>query len=73
MPMTGLESFDTTVQKTNIWLKDIMQEEGWEDRHKAYLVLRSVLHAVRDMLTIDEAAHLGSQLPMLLRGVYYDG
>ncbi len=35
MSMTGLDVFDTTVQKTNIWLKDIMQELGWEDRHAA--------------------------------------
>lgn len=73
MAMTGLASFDTTVQKSNIWLKKIMDAEGWQDRHKAYMVLRSVLHALRDRLTVDEAAHLGSQLPMLLRGMYYEG
>ena len=48
MSMTGLDVFDTTVQKTNIWLKDIMQELGWADRHKAYMGLRTTLHALRD-------------------------
>jgi len=73
MAMTGLESFDATVQKSNIWLKEIMEKEGWDDRHRAYIALRAVLHAMRDRLTVDEAVHLGSQLPMLVRGMYYEG
>ena len=71
--MTGLDVFDTTVQKTNVWLKDIMQELGWEDRHKAYMGLRTTLHALRDRLTPEEAAQFGAQLPMLIRGLYYEG
>ncbi len=73
MSMTGLKSFDSTVQKSHIWLNEIMQEGGWEDKHRAYIVLRSVLHALRDRLRVDEAVNLGAQLPMLLRGMYYDG
>ena len=73
MSAAGLESFDTTVQKTHMWLRDLMEELGWDDRHKAYHALRSVLHALRDRLTVDEAVHLGAQLPMLVRGFYYDG
>lgn len=73
MSMTGLEVFDTTVQKTNLWLKDIMQELGWEDRHKAYMALRTTLHALRDRLTLEETAQFGAQLPMLIRGLYYEG
>jgi hypothetical protein len=29
---TGLDGFDSTVQKTNLWLKDLMQALGWDDR-----------------------------------------
>ena len=28
MSATGLEVFDTTVQKTNVWLKDLMEVMG---------------------------------------------
>jgi uncharacterized protein (DUF2267 family) len=70
--MTGLDVFDTTVQKTNTWLKDLMEVLGWQDRHKAYLALRAGLHALRDRLTVEEVAHLGAQLPMLIRGFYYE-
>ena len=73
MSMTGLEVFDTTVHKTNSWLKELMQELHREDRRKAYLAMRATLHALRDRLTVEEVAQLGAQLPMLIRGFYYEG
>ena len=73
MSATGLDVFDTTLQKTHIWLKDLMQALGTEDRQRAYLALRATLHALRDRLTVEEVAQLGAQLPMLIRGFYYEG
>jgi uncharacterized protein (DUF2267 family) len=73
MSMTGLDVFDRTVQTSNEWLKDLMFELNYEDRHKAYLALKGVLHTLRDRLPVHEAVHLAAQLPMLIRGVYYDG
>jgi uncharacterized protein (DUF2267 family) len=71
MSATGLEVFDETVQKTNTWLKEIGEAlEG--ERPRAYQALRAVLHALRDRLSLEEAAHLGGQLPMLVRGIYYE-
>jgi uncharacterized protein (DUF2267 family) len=32
-----------------------------------------VLHALRDRLPLEEVVHLGAQLPLLLRGIYYEG
>ncbi len=73
MSATGLAVFDETVQLTNIWMKDLMLDLGWEDRHRAYLGLRLTLQALRDHLSVDEAAQLGAQLPMLVRGFYFEG
>jgi uncharacterized protein (DUF2267 family) len=73
MSQTGLAAFDRTVQVTNVWLDDLMERTGWTDRHRAYHALSAVLHALRDHLTIDEVVTLGAQLPLLLRGVYYEG
>ena len=73
MSTTGIEAFDSTLQKTHIWLNSVMAELGWEDRQKAYLALRATLHALRDRLIIEEVTHLGAQLPMLVRGFYYEG
>jgi uncharacterized protein (DUF2267 family) len=50
-----------------------MEEMGWQDPHRAYHALRAVLHALRDQLRVEEAAALGAQLPMLVRGFYYEG
>ncbi len=73
MSTSEIEIFSKTLQKTHTWLKDLMEELDWEDEHKAYLALRAVLHALRDRLTVEEAAHLAAQLPMLVRGFYYEG
>jgi uncharacterized protein (DUF2267 family) len=61
MSATGLEVFDTTLQRTHIWLKEVREELGLEDQHGAYLVLRAVLHALRDHLTPQEVTQLGAQ------------
>jgi uncharacterized protein (DUF2267 family) len=75
MAKTGYRSFDTTVDKTNRILNHIEEAYGWpkERRNQSYNALRAVLHALRDRLTVDEAAHFAAQLPMLVRGLYYDG
>ena len=66
--------FDGTLQKTQIWLNDLMAELDWQDHpQKTYLALRTVLHALRDRLTAEEALQLGAQLPMLVRGFYFEG
>lgn len=71
MSASGLAVFDDTLQKTNTWLKEISEELG-PDRQRSYQAMRAVLHTLRDRLTVDQAAHLGEQLPMLVRGIYYE-
>lgn len=68
-----LESFMPTFQKTDAWLEDLMRELGTEQPAVAYRALRASLHALRDQLLPTEAAHLAAQLPMLIRGLYYEG
>jgi uncharacterized protein (DUF2267 family) len=43
------------------------------DHRSAYRALRSVLHVLRNRLTPEQAVHLGAQLPLLVRGIFYDG
>lgn len=73
MSMTGFDVFDRTVQKTNVILGELGEALHMDDTHDVYLSLRTVLHALRDRLHPAEAAHLAAQLPMLLKGVYFDG
>lgn len=67
------ELFSETMEKTDAWLRELMQAMGYSSPHQAYSLLRAVLHALRDRLTVDSAAKLGAQLPTLVRGFYYDG
>jgi len=71
MTATGLKVFDKTLQITNTWLDEIMSDLGL-DRHFAWHALGAVLWPVRDRLPADLAAHLGAQLPLLVRGLYYE-
>lgn len=73
MSQTGLAPFDSTIQTTHVWLKEIQERLGWHESYRAYHALRAVLHALRDRLTVEQAAALAAQLPMLVRGFYYEG
>jgi uncharacterized protein (DUF2267 family) len=72
-PENTPEIFSSTLQKTGAWLREIAAELGTTNQHHAYLALRAVLQTLRDCLPIVEAVHLGSQLPMLVRGFYFEG
>ncbi|HKS89876.1 MAG TPA: DUF2267 domain-containing protein [Stellaceae bacterium] len=73
MSATGLDVLDKSLQTTNIWLKEIMDAEAvGPDRQVAWRVLGAVLHTLRDRLSVDQVAHLGAELPIVIRGLYYD-
>ncbi len=72
MSTVGLESIDHTVQLTHVWINEVDRLLGWNNKARAYRLLRSVLHALRDWLQVNEAVDLAAQFPSLLRGVYYE-
>jgi uncharacterized protein (DUF2267 family) len=71
--MSSTQLFASTLQKTNEWLKEIARGLGTADLHAAYTALRATLHAIRDHLNVDEAAQLSAQLPLLVRGIFFEG
>ncbi len=73
MTTTRLDVIDRSVEKTHIWLNDLAEKLATDDGHHAYRVLRAFLHALRDHLSVDEAAALAAQLPIFVRGVFYEG
>ena len=68
-----LPVIDRTVHKTRLWLDDVMAATETMDRARAVRALRAVLHALRDNLAVDEIARFGAQMPLLVRGLYYEG
>ncbi len=71
MATTGLEVFDKTLHTTNLWLDEISAEIG-PDRHLAWHVLGAVLRSIRDEMLVEQSAHFAAQLPLLVRGAYFD-
>ncbi|PYJ25462.1 MAG: DUF2267 domain-containing protein [Verrucomicrobia bacterium] len=72
MSQQGLETIESTTQKTHEWIARVAEALHMEKRD-AYKSLRAVLQTVRDRLQVDIAVHFGAQLPMLIRGLYYEG
>lgn len=68
-----IEALNGTVEKTHLWLKELADKGPFWGEEQAYTALRAVLHALRDRLTVEQAAHLGAQLPLLVRGIFYEG
>lgn len=56
------------------FVKEVATELGtpW-DAGRGDRILRAVLHAFRDRMTVRESLQLISQLPMLLKAIYVDG
>lgn len=61
-----------SAEKANVWLNEVAAEMGTEDRGEAYRALRAFLHVLRDRLPVAEVAELSAQLPVLIRGIYYE-
>lgn len=72
MTMTGLKAFDQTLNTTHVWLRDLMTRLGTDNRDDAYRALCVTLQALRDRIPNTEAVQLGAQLPILIRGAFYE-
>lgn len=65
--------FDESLHRTHDWLRELELLAGLDNQAQAYSILREVLQALRDRLSPDEAADLAAELPMIVRGFYYEG
>lgn len=68
-----VKAVQKTLTQTNEWLKELMEVYDFADENKAFVLLRATLKALRDRITTGEAMHLGSALPALMRGYYFEG
>ena len=69
---TGIDVLEKSEQETNIWLNEIGERLDTADRRKAFNALRATLHAVRDRVGADNALHLAAQLPLLIKGLFFE-
>ncbi|MEV6376773.1 DUF2267 domain-containing protein [Micromonospora musae] len=70
-----ISAVESSLDKTNLILKDIENAYGWpkEQRNQSYAALRTVLHLLRDRMPVQESVEFAQQLPILVRGIYFDG
>lgn len=66
------DTLDRDVARTRDWLESIAQRLG-RDTGAGFCALRAVLHMLRDHLPIATGAALGARLPLMIRGIYYEG
>ena len=74
MPSTHEPSIiKRSAEAAHVWFGETAAELGTDDLHDAARALRAVLHGLRDRVSVEESAQLASQLPTLIRGIYYEG
>ena len=70
-PNVNFEKFCNEAQS---WVREIAENMRTPERTDwALNVLRAVLHTLRDRTMVQEVFHLSAQLPVLVRGIYFEG
>jgi uncharacterized protein (DUF2267 family) len=70
--MSDVRAITRSVHTAEEWINELSQDLDTEQAH-AYTILKAFMHTLRDRLPTNESAQLASQLPVLLRGSYYEG
>lgn len=74
-PMSEISStvFARQEATAHEWVEDIASEMDASDSQVAYHALRGVLFALRGHLRIEESHQFSAYLPMLVRGLFFEG
>lgn len=66
-------NFEKYAHEGNSFIKELAVNLGHpEETGRTGIILRAVLHTLREKLSIGESLNLVSQLPMFLKGIYVD-
>lgn len=65
--------FERTVHEAHDWVNELTGRLGWTSERDALRLLRTVLCNIRDHLPVNEMAQFSAQLPIMLRGMYFEG
>ncbi|TJW36065.1 MAG: DUF2267 domain-containing protein, partial [Mesorhizobium sp.] len=72
MSHTSFAGFTHAAQQAQHWVNELAKDLCWSEP-SAFRLLKSVLHTLRDWLSPAEMADLSAQLPVLVRGIYFEG
>ncbi|MEM7644014.1 MAG: DUF2267 domain-containing protein [Pseudomonadota bacterium] len=73
MSAQDLQVLDHTLQLTHDWINELRDRLGWSSSRDALRLMRAVLTEIRDRIPHDEAAQLSAQMPLLIRGMFFEG
>jgi uncharacterized protein (DUF2267 family) len=65
--------FESTNADARVWMRAVMSEAGTTDAQTSLDLMGAGLRALRERLTVHEAAQLGGQLPLHVRGMFFEG
>jgi uncharacterized protein (DUF2267 family) len=73
MRLSDVEPLRRAVEEAHAWVAELRRDLGLDAPHRAYAVLRAVLHAVRDALPYEKAMRFLTALPAAVRGAALEG
>lgn len=65
--------FERTTHEAHEWVNHLAGRTGWGNEREVLHLLRTVLAQIRDHLPLDEMAQFSAQLPIMLRGMFFEG
>ncbi|MFW5793673.1 MAG: DUF2267 domain-containing protein [Bacteroidota bacterium] len=66
-------NFEKYAQEGNRFINDLAEKLGHpEETARTGIILRAVMHTLRERITMSESLNLLSQLPMFLKGLYVE-
>ncbi|MEO0929391.1 MAG: DUF2267 domain-containing protein [Pseudomonadota bacterium] len=65
--------FERTTHEAHEWVNDLAGRTGWTKQSQYLALIRTVLAKTRDHLPVDEMAQFSAQLPLILRGMFFEG
>jgi len=73
MTAQGLEIIDQSTHLAHEWINELAGRLDWSSKRSALRFMRVILHRIRDHLLVNEAAQLSAQLPVMIRGFFFEG
>lgn len=72
--MAELPILENNIHQAMDWIYAIEEACHWdeENQKKAFAILRAVLHELRKLLPLEKAAQLSAQLPLIIRGIFFE-
>jgi uncharacterized protein (DUF2267 family) len=68
----NIKALDKSIHTSNLWLEQVMENLHLKQKEDAYHLLRGALHLIRDTLPNEEAVDFANDLPLVIKGIFYD-